>query len=89
MTDVQQARAWVVYIIECGDGTLYTGITTNLERRMAEHRSGKGAKYTKGRLPLTFIYTEILPTRSAASKREAAIKALDKKAKYALAAHGA
>ena len=78
--------AWTVYILRCGDGTLYTGITNDLPRRLAAHRSGKGAKYTRGRGPLALLYAEEQPDRSAASRREAAIKALSREEKEALAA---
>lgn len=76
--------AWVVYILECTDGSLYTGITNNLERRMTAHQMGKGAKYTKHRGPFTLRYIESLDTKSAALQREAAIKSLDRLAKVAL-----
>lgn len=69
---------WVVYILGCGDGSFYTGITNDLAVRLEAHRNGKGAKYTKGRLPLTLIYKEEGFDRSGASKREAAIKKLSK-----------
>ena len=77
---------WTVYILRCGDGSLYTGITNDLERRMAEHESGKGAKYTKGRGPLQLVYQEICQDRGLASKRENEIKGLDRKAKLRLIA---
>ena len=67
---------WYVYILRCGDGTLYTGITDNVPRRLAVHRSGKGAKYTRGRSPLELVYTEQVPDKSAALKREIQIKRL-------------
>ena len=75
---------WIVYILECADNSLYTGITTNLTRRVQEHHAGTGAKYTKNRGPYTVRYTEITKTRSTALKREAAIKTLDRSAKLAL-----
>lgn len=75
---------WIVYILECSDHSLYTGITTDLRRRMEEHQSGIGAKYTKRRGPFIVRYTEQPLTRSAALKREAAIKSLDRSAKLAL-----
>ena len=75
---------WTVYILECKDGTLYTGITDDLEHRLAMHRSGKGAKYTRGRGPLKLRYLEDCPNRSAALKREYAIKQLKKSEKLAL-----
>ena len=77
--------AWTVYILECADRTLYTGITNNLARRIADHESGKGAKYTRGRAPFTLIHSESLATRSLALKREAEIKSFDKAAKWQLA----
>lgn len=76
--------SWTVYIVECGDGTLYTGITTDLPRRLQAHANGKGAKYTRGRGPLSVIYTEIYPTKSEALQREAHIKQLDARCKRAL-----
>ncbi len=79
---------WTVYILQCADGTLYTGITNDLARRVAEHESGTGAKYTKGRGPLQLVYQESCEDRGLASKRENEIKALDRKAKLLLiAAH--
>ncbi|HMU29800.1 MAG: GIY-YIG nuclease family protein [Nitrospira sp.] len=75
---------WIVYILECADGSLYTGITNDLERRMRSHASGNGAKYTRHRGPFTVRYTESLASKGAALQREAAIKALDRAAKVAL-----
>lgn len=75
---------WIVYILECADGSLYTGITNDLERRLRAHASGTGAKYTKRRGPFTVRYTESLDNKGAALQREAAIKALDRSAKVAL-----
>ena len=77
---------WTVYILRCADGTLYTGITNHLERRLAEHEAGQGAKYTKGRGPLQLVYQESCEDRGLASKRENEIKSLDRKAKLALVA---
>jgi len=67
---------WLVYILECGDGSFYTGITNDMERRFKEHSEGKGAKYTRGRSPLKIVYTEDADGRSSASKREIEIKSL-------------
>ena len=67
---------WYVYILRCGDNTLYTGITDDVPRRLAAHRAGKGAKYTRGRGPLELVYTEQLPDKSAALRREIEIKRL-------------
>lgn len=75
---------WTVYILECADGSLYTGITNDLDRRMRAHASGRGAKYTKRRGPFTVRYTELLDSKGAALQREAAIKSLDRTAKTAL-----
>lgn len=77
-------KTWVLYILECGDGTLYTGITDDLMRRLSAHRCGKGAKYTRGRGPLKLRYLEDCPDHSAALKREFAIKRLSKAQKLVL-----
>ena len=76
--------SYFVYILRCGDDTLYTGSTDNIERRLAAHQSGKGAKYTRSRGPLTLVYQEELPDKSAALKREAAIKKLTRPQKLQL-----
>ena len=76
--------SWTVYIVECGDGTLYTGITTDLPRRLQAHINGKGAKYTRGRGPFSVVYTESHPTKSEALQREAHIKQRDASYKRAL-----
>lgn len=76
--------SYFVYILRCGDDTLYTGSTDNIERRLAVHQSGKGAKYTRSRGPLTLVYHEQLPDKSAALKREAAIKKLTRPQKLQL-----
>ena len=75
---------WTVYILECADGTLYTGVTNNLEARIQKHEDGTGAKYTRGRGPFKIIFSEIHADRSSASKREAEIKRLDRTEKLAL-----
>ena len=80
---------WIVYILKCADGTLYTGITNDLERRLAQHQSGNGAKYTKGRGPLELVYQECCLDRGFASKRENQIKALGKQAKLLLVSSSA
>ncbi len=76
---------WVLYILRCADDTLYTGITNNLERRVEAHDSGAGAKYTKGRGPVTVVYTEVCADRSEASKRERVVKLLCRGSKLKLA----
>lgn len=65
-----------VYIVECADGTLYTGYTTDVERRVEEHDRGTGAKYTRGRTPVELVHTEAYRTKSAAMAREYEIKKL-------------
>ena len=69
---------WIVYILQCADGTLYTGITNDIDRRMAEHEAGQGAKYMRGRGPFQLVYSEVCEGRGQASKREIEIKALDR-----------
>lgn len=76
--------AWFVYILRCGDGSLYTGCTNDLPRRLEAHRSGRGAKYTRSRPPVTLAYREAAADRSAALRREAAIKRLTRRQKLAL-----
>ena len=73
-----------VYLLLCGDGTYYCGYTVDMERRLAAHRAGKGAKYTRGRGPLTLVYLERLPNKRAALCREAALKRLPRSRKEAL-----
>ncbi|MBW9256851.1 MAG: GIY-YIG nuclease family protein [Candidatus Thiodiazotropha sp. (ex. Lucinisca nassula)] len=73
MTAAEQSD-WYVYILRCTDDTLYTGITNDINRRVAEHNRGVGAKYTRGRTPVKLVFTETLPDRSAALRRELAIK---------------
>ena len=75
---------WFVYMLRCADGTLYTGITTDVQRRLEEHRAGKGAKYTRGRAPLTLVYQESAEDYSHALRREYAIKQLSREEKLAL-----
>jgi len=76
---------YFVYILECSDGTLYTGITTDLDRRLHEHNhTTKGAKYTRARRPVKFVYHEIYENRSEASKRELLIKKMKRQEKIYL-----
>lgn len=77
-------KVWTVYILECGDGTLYTGITDDLARRFLAHSQGKGAKYTRGRGPLKLRYREEMPDKGAALKREYDIKRMKKSEKMLL-----
>ena len=79
---------YLVYILRCGDGTLYTGCTNDLDGRLRAHQAGRGAKYTRSRLPVELVYREAAADRSAALRREAAIKRMDRRAKLALIAAG-
>ena len=73
--------SWYLYILRCGDGTLYTGITTDVEKRLAAHQAGKGAKYTRGRGPMELVYREVCATHSDALKRELEVKKLPRQEK--------
>lgn len=75
---------WVVYVLRCRTGQLYTGCTTDLERRVREHNSGKGSKFTRSRLPVTLVYSEAVGSRSKALRRELAIKAMRRSEKLRL-----
>lgn len=76
-----------VYILKCSDETLYTGYTNNLKNRLAVHNSGKGAKYTRGRLPVEMVYYETFETKSQATKREYYVKHLSRNEKLKLIRH--
>jgi putative endonuclease len=76
---------WLVYMLRCGDGTLYVGVSNRLHERLAAHRAGKGARYTRGRGPLRLLYVEHAGERGEALAREHAIKRLPRKAKLLLA----
>ena len=77
---------YLVYILRCGDGSLYTGITNDLSRRLAAHSSGRGAKYPRSRLPVALVWQEAQPDKSAALRRERQIKALSRAEKLRLIA---
>ena len=77
-------KVWHLYILRCGDGTLYTGITDDVLRRLAQHSAGKGAKYTRGRGPLELVYQEECGTHGDALRREAQIKRLNRQEKLEL-----
>lgn len=79
-----EPTAWTLYIIECQDGSLYTGITNQLARRIQQHRTGKGAKFFRGHVPQSLVYTEGHEDRSSASRREWAIKQLSRSDKLKL-----
>ena len=75
---------WHLYVLRCGDGSLYTGITTDVDKRLEAHKTGKGAKYTRGRGPLELVYREACGDHSAALKRELEIKRLSREEKLKL-----
>ncbi len=75
---------WYVYILRCSDGSLYTGSTTDIERRLKEHKEGRGCAYTRSRLPVTLIYKKTLPDRSFAQREEARIKKMSRQKKLRL-----
>ena len=86
-----KANGWNVYIVKCSDGSLYTGITTNLDRRLKEHntdtasgKAGRGAAYTRSRRPVKLVYSEVLPDRRLASRREFEVKNMSRSAKLQL-----
>lgn len=75
---------YVVYILRCADGSLYTGYTRDLQTRLKQHEQGRGAKYTRGRAPLSLVYEERFSSQSAAMSREARIKQMNREQKLAL-----
>ncbi|MGA8262384.1 MAG: GIY-YIG nuclease family protein [Arenicellales bacterium] len=77
--------SWFVYMLKCADGSLYTGVARDTGRRLEEHNSGKGAKYTRGRTPVRLVYTERCLDQSRAVKRELAIKRMSRSRKLELA----
>jgi len=76
--------AWFVYVVRCRDGTFYTGVSRDVEARVAKHNQGKGARYTRGRRPVALIHQERKSSQGAALRREAAIKALPRRRKIEL-----
>jgi putative endonuclease len=82
------ARGWCVYLLRCGDGTLYAGATNDLAARLARHAAGRGARYTRARLPVVLAWSAPARGRSAALRREAAVKRLPRGEKLALVAAG-
>ncbi len=83
---IMTQAAWFVYIVECADGTLYTGIASDVQRRVRAHNAGTGARYTRGRGPVRLVYVEDCPGRSAALRREHEIKKLPTPTKRGLVA---
>lgn len=75
---------WFVYMLRCADGSLYTGITNDVKRRCQQHNDGKASRYTRSRLPTKLVWREAQPSRSSALKREAAIKAMTRRAKLVM-----
>jgi putative endonuclease len=75
---------WVCYLLRCADDTFYCGITNDMEKRLAAHTAGEGAKYTRGRIPVSVVYRESCADKSAALKREIQVKRLSRSAKQAL-----
>jgi putative endonuclease len=75
---------WFVYVVRCRDGSLYTGVSTDVDSRVAVHNAGKGARYTRARRPVQVVHVERKQSRGNALKREAAIKALSRAQKLAL-----
>ena len=82
--ELKSDNAWFVYILRCGDGSLYTGITNDLIRRVEQHNAGTASRYTRSHLPVVLVYQEVQPSRSLALKRELAIKALSRLEKEAM-----
>ena len=82
------ADGWWVYVVECRDGSLYTGIARDVAQRLAAHQDGTASKYTRARTPVSVVYREHTPSRSAALKREAEIKRLSRSRKLALVRQG-
>jgi len=90
---MERLHAWSVYMLRCADGSLYTGITTDVVRRVAEHNGegapgAQGARYTRSRRPVQLVYMEAAANRAEAARREAAIKRLDRARKLALCKSG-
>ncbi|MBU0674915.1 MAG: GIY-YIG nuclease family protein [Proteobacteria bacterium] len=79
-----EEQNWSLYLIQCADGTLYTGIARGLEKRIATHNDGSGARYTRGRGPVTLVYREDFPDRATASKREYEVKRMTRREKLKL-----
>lgn len=84
----RSTSAWFVYIVRCADGTLYTGVTTDLSRRTRQHNDGTAARYTRSRRPVKLVHQERQPSQSLALQREAAIKRLTRRQKLALIGPG-
>ena len=84
----ENASPWSLYILRCGDGSFYTGVTTDIERRFREHEKGRASRYTRTHRPVALVYREECGTRSQALSRECAVKSLGRQAKEDLVAGG-
>jgi predicted GIY-YIG superfamily endonuclease len=82
-TDLPRRRGWCLYLVKCSDGTLYTGITNDLQRRIDRHNDGTASRYTRSRLPVVLVYREGCRGKSGALKKEYRIKSLSRRAKQA------
>ena len=80
-TDLPRRRGWCLYLVKCSDGTLYTGITNDLQRRLGQHNNGTASRYTRSRLPVKLVYREGCRDKSGALKKEHRVKSLSRKAK--------
>jgi predicted GIY-YIG superfamily endonuclease len=80
-TDALQRRGWCLYLVKCADGTLYTGITNDLRRRIDQHNNGTASRYTRSRLPVALVYREECRDKSGALKKEYRVKSLSRRAK--------
>ena len=83
-----QPTNWFVYLLRCGDDSLYTGIARDANRRCRQHNAGAASKYTRSRRPVALVYQEVLSNRSSALKRELAIKAMTRRQKLAMIGQG-
>jgi predicted GIY-YIG superfamily endonuclease len=81
---VPDKNQWFVYMLECADGTLYTGVSNDLAKRIEKHNTGKGAKYTRSRLPVKLVYSETAPDKGEALKKEIKMKQLSRTEKLEL-----
>lgn len=86
--DADEGAVWFLYILECRDGTFYTGVTTDLDRRFREHQEGKASRYTRTRLPVVLVHREECGRRSLALSRECDVKALSRRLKEKLISGG-
>ena len=87
-TDVPRRRGWCLYLVRCSDGTLYTGITNDLQRRLDRHNDGTASRYTRSRRPVTLRYQELCGSRSQALIRECSLRLLSRKEKEELVKRG-